>query len=580
MATVKNESAPYTLTEAALPQFPAFSQVFSEGCFSNGMARGTKEDLLAVMEACKQPRAKLQTTQIPGIFELNLGNFFPYGDGRRYLADLIRDFPALKVAGFLEDWSTSSVWIAYSESGCGHITHGKRINFFDPKSEYPWQWEYTPTENFKTRFTTIQTGDTVVVNYRFPYAQALEDRNYYVFRQGKSCRLVIREDAVQPLPFDSPKLWKLKRSQNTVDAAFIELYLGNETEVFFPQKVGNLTICGITKRCVNAPDNYKKIEKIHLPGEHSYYQIGENAFRGCIALKEVTIPQWMLHIADNAFADCTALETVTLPEIQEPEYVYTFFGLEKPMEKALGEGIFRNCTALKDVYLDSPLTQVSTASTFPGCPDYVVHGMPEWTVAEQNPGHFREMTPEDYLAMTSQTDWPIPMGFSTTANYQDLPYIGEWLEYSSGCLVRADRSKLPCDIANFAFAPLFSYHLVKVDYYGGGYICRFELYPKGHPHSDDVPAGKRMVYNSPKTKPFAGKIFVLDNQVPWEVEKRIRERGGDIKSSVVLKSDYLVITPSLNEDTPKRQRARELLSKGKSQVKIITVEEFFELIRK
>lgn len=145
-------------------------------CFSNGVIRGKQDELKAVLREIGHEDVRLVQTSNPDIFEADLMNCFNYNDGHLYLLDIIKQHPSLKVTGFLEDWSSArSVWILYSEAGYPYVTEGKIAGVFDLDSGYPWQWEFHPTKDFNTSFAFLQTGEEVVVNYRFPYRRKWED---------------------------------------------------------------------------------------------------------------------------------------------------------------------------------------------------------------------------------------------------------------------------------------------------------------------------------------------------------------------------------------------------------------------
>ncbi len=75
---------------------------------------------------------------------------------------------------------------------------------------------------------------------------------------------------------------------------------------------------------------------------------------------------------------------------------------------------------------------------------------------------------------------------------------------------------------------------------------------------------------------FEGKIFVLtglDTKDENQVMEIIISRGGIIKSSTVLNTDYLIYDERYGTDTKKHERAVELIEKGKN-IQMITVKQF------
>jgi hypothetical protein len=69
--------------------------------------------------------------------------------------------------------------------------------------------------------------------------------------------------------------------------------------------------------------------------------IDEKAFKGCTALKSITIPEGLENINVEAFCDCTSLESVTLPA-----------GVKKIHAEA-----FIGCEALKTIYIPAKKTE-------------------------------------------------------------------------------------------------------------------------------------------------------------------------------------------------------------------------------
>lgn len=79
--------------------------------------------------------------------------------------------------------------------------------------------------------------------------------------------------------------------------------------------------------------------------------IGDDAFRGCSALKKVTIPQSVTSIGNYVFRYCTLLKNVTIPE----------------KVTTIGLGTFSYCKQLEYIMLPAGLT--SFQDSLEGCPD-------------------------------------------------------------------------------------------------------------------------------------------------------------------------------------------------------------------
>ena len=80
---------------------------------------------------------------------------------------------------------------------------------------------------------------------------------------------------------------------------------------------------------------------------------------------------------------------------------------------------------------------------------------------------------------------------------------------------------------------------------------------------------------------FEGKIFVLtghSEKQEAEITAIIEERGGAVKSSTVLKTDYLIVNEDYDKPaTTKYKKALELKEKGKN-IQILDANRFYELI--
>ena len=76
---------------------------------------------------------------------------------------------------------------------------------------------------------------------------------------------------------------------------------------------------------------------------------------------------------------------------------------------------------------------------------------------------------------------------------------------------------------------------------------------------------------------MSGKIFVLtgfDDKDEKIMTRTIQSRGGIVKSSTVLNTDFVVFNPHYDHETTKLRRAKELISRGK-EITIMTDTEFW-----
>ena len=105
--------------------------------------------------------------------------------------------------------------------------------------------------------------------------------------------------------------------------------------------------------------------------------IGDDAFRGCSALKKVTIPQSVTSIGDSAFAGCRNLDSLTINDAATSIGHRAFLGCTSLATISLGENIktigysaFNSCTSINLTNVTIP-ENVTTIR--PGTFDYCTH---------------------------------------------------------------------------------------------------------------------------------------------------------------------------------------------------------------
>ena len=79
---------------------------------------------------------------------------------------------------------------------------------------------------------------------------------------------------------------------------------------------------------------------------------------------------------------------------------------------------------------------------------------------------------------------------------------------------------------------------------------------------------------------FEGKIFVLTGfgvQEEERITQEIQKRGGIVKSSLVVKTDYLVVMEDYDHATTKYQKAKDLQEQGKN-IAIISSKMFYAFV--
>ena len=106
---------------------------------------------------------------------------------------------------------------------------------------------------------------------------------------------------------------------------------------------------------------------------NSVTAIGDSAFSGCSALKEVCIPNSVTDIGNLAFEGCAALKEVCIPNSVTDIGNRAFEGCSALKEVSIpnsvtdiGEWAFRGCSALKEVSIPNSVTAIEY-SAFEGC---------------------------------------------------------------------------------------------------------------------------------------------------------------------------------------------------------------------
>ena len=102
------------------------------------------------------------------------------------------------------------------------------------------------------------------------------------------------------------------------------------------------------------------------------YEGNQGAFKGCKALKQVTLPDQLVTMPKHTFADCTSLETVTFGTGLTSIGNWAFSGCSSLQAAdfpasldSIGEGGFSGCTSLAEVHLNEGLETIG-AGAFDG----------------------------------------------------------------------------------------------------------------------------------------------------------------------------------------------------------------------
>ena len=130
---------------------------------------------------------------------------------------------------------------------------------------------------------------------------------------------------------------------------------------------------------------------LDIPASVSYYDteysvtsIGDRAFSGCYALKQITLPESVTSIGSGAFQVCSALKQITLPEsvtsIGDRAFYYCSALTQVTIGSgvtSIGNGAFYNCSALAEMTVLPTVPPTITAYTFSNINPQVKVSIPE-----------------------------------------------------------------------------------------------------------------------------------------------------------------------------------------------------------
>ncbi len=160
---------------------------------------------------------------------------------------------------------------------------------------------------------------------------------------------------------DEPQMVEYKyTTDKATGTVTINKYLGDDTVVWIPEKIGGYIVTGIGSKCFekqslkgvvipetvtsignNAFQGCKNLASVTFKGAPSTITVGNNAFQNCVKLKSINLPA-AKRIGSLAFDGCTSLEELILD-----------MGTEE-----IGDYCFRNCTNLKSLHIPESVTVI------------------------------------------------------------------------------------------------------------------------------------------------------------------------------------------------------------------------------
>lgn len=156
-------------------------------------------------------------------------------------------------------------------------------------------------------------------------------------------------------------------------------WFGNSRSVEIPENINGISV---TELAANLFKSNTRIESVFIPD--SVTVIGEYAFHGCLALKDIHLPEKLKRIEQYTFRYCTSLENIELPENLTIIGNYAFSGCQSLKEILIPNSVtninanaFNSCTSLEKIrisknlaflgahaFLDTPWLEAQTEEEF------------------------------------------------------------------------------------------------------------------------------------------------------------------------------------------------------------------------
>ena len=162
-----------------------------------------------------------------------------------------------------------------------------------------------------------------------------------------------------------------------------------DTEIYIPEKIGELTVIGIkeeafkdctTLTSIEIPSSVTSIGRLAFSGctsltsikiPSSVTSIGDHVFFYCTSLTSIKIPGSVTSIGDRAFDDCTSLASVTfgdnsqLTSIGDDAFYYctSLTSINIPYGvKSIGEYAFYHCSSLTSIEIPGSVTRIGESA--------------------------------------------------------------------------------------------------------------------------------------------------------------------------------------------------------------------------
>ncbi len=165
---------------------------------------------------------------------------------------------------------------------------------------------------------------------------------------------------------EMPKVYNDFEYYETEKGITVTKYLGNDTNVIFPESIDGLAVTAIEIRIFSSD---KSIKSVILPDSVEY--IGDRAFFGCESLESIKLPKNLKEIGDYSISDCNLLKEITVPQGVQ-KIGNEAFSMNRGLQsvslpegiKEWGTGLFSNCYELSEVTLPDDMTSIPVGMFF------------------------------------------------------------------------------------------------------------------------------------------------------------------------------------------------------------------------
>ena len=272
----------------------------------------------------------------------------------------------------------------------------------------------------------MRSTETVTVNY------AIGQNGTYEFilktRNGEEiAREVLRVSNIEK---ENPYYITKEEAQGvwTTDGkGTITGYLGTDTNIYIPLKIGEESITKIGNNVFKGNENLisvSMIDNITSIGNYSFegctnlanimiqegvVSIGYKAFKECKTLTDIIIPQGVTLIERESFYGCESLRNVTIPESVTSIQKYAFSNCTSLEDITIPESVteigaytFSNCTSLEDITIPETVTSIGS-NTFAYCENLTSIAMPN---------HLDSLGTSTFYKCTNLTNITIPEGIT------------------------------------------------------------------------------------------------------------------------------------------------------------------------